>query len=46
LNWFDVMPGHRTGCAGHARLEEFNRKKNVDGRDIEREDALRALARP
>ena len=46
------MPGHRTGCAGHARLEEFNRKKDVDGRDNPamticfRETAMLATANP
>jgi hypothetical protein len=37
------MPGF---YAGHPRLEEFSNGKDVDGRDIQHEDAFRASARP
>jgi hypothetical protein len=50
-----VMPGHsrlKDGvasarlCAGHPRLFYRYIKQGVDGRDIQREDALRAFTRP
>ena len=38
-----LLARHARACPGHPRLTAFARRKALDGRDVQREDALRAF---